>query len=236
MGDKTCRPGALLHFMTKGLQEWHVLDDPYDEVLFPNDDKVEPGMPNVSSYPFVTGAEQTVNEIMARIDPENKELKKRALLYMDLCKDVNAGFTALGLSRMLPSFLHFLLQKRVDRLMKIASMTVRDVQYAMFNLGMTADQLLNDGCPRAPEGPEPDPVIRRLKAVLTHPIGDYAVQPREATMVCSVTPVASHQALTLTFLSYAFRPPMELLWRTTWMVLAIPLVPPKTFPSEAPAW
>jgi all-trans-retinol 13,14-reductase len=28
---------------------------------------------------------------------------------------------------------------------------------------------------------EPDPVLRRVKAVLTHPIGDYAVQPREAT-------------------------------------------------------
>ena len=35
--------------------------------------------------------------------------------------------------------------------------------------------LLKD-CPKAPAGPEPDPVLRRVKAVLNHPIGDYAVQ------------------------------------------------------------
>jgi hypothetical protein len=67
--------------------------------------------------------------------------------------------------------------------MTYASMTVRDVQYAMFNLDYTPERLLKEGCPKAPAGPEPDPCIRRLKAVLTHPIGDYAVQPRDATMV-----------------------------------------------------
>jgi hypothetical protein len=67
--------------------------------------------------------------------------------------------------------------------MTYASMAVRDVQYAMFNLDYTPERLLKEGCPKAPAGPEPDPCIRRLKAVLTHPIGDYAVQPRDATMV-----------------------------------------------------
>lgn len=101
---------------------------------------------------------------------------------MELCKDINDGFTALGLSRVLPSWLHFLVQKRIDRLMTFASMTVRDVQNAVFNLGYTPEKLLSDGCPKAPESAEPDPSIRRIKAVLTHPIGDYAVQPRDATM------------------------------------------------------
>jgi hypothetical protein len=71
--------------------------------------------------------------------------------------------------------------------MTYASMTVRDVQYAMFNLDYTPERLLKEGCPKAPVGPEPDPCIRRLKAVLTHPIGDYAVQPRDATMVSAFT-------------------------------------------------
>ena len=35
MSKKTQRPGALLHFMTKGKQEWSQLEDPYDEVVFP---------------------------------------------------------------------------------------------------------------------------------------------------------------------------------------------------------
>ena len=59
-------------------------------------------------------------------------------------------------------------------------MTVRDVQHAVLNLGYSSEELLKN-CPKAPDGPEVDPSIRRMKAVLTHPIGDYAVQPREAT-------------------------------------------------------
>jgi hypothetical protein len=65
--------------------------------------------------------------------------------------------------------------------MTFAAMTVRDAQYAVFNLGYTHDQLLKH-CPKAPEGPDSDPAIRRLKAVTTHPIGDYAVKPRKATL------------------------------------------------------
>lgn len=182
MGDRTCRPGALMNFMTKSLQHWTPLDDPYDEVVFPQDANVKPGLPNKTSYNFVRGAERTVESIMENIDPNNEELKERALNYMDLCNDINDGFTALGLSRVLPKFLQFLVKARVDRLMKFASMTVRDVQYAMLNLGFTKEQLLAAGCPAAPDGSEPDPTLRRLKAVLTHPIGDYAVQPRDATM------------------------------------------------------
>jgi all-trans-retinol 13,14-reductase len=188
MGTKTTRPGALVHFMTGGLQEWSDLDDPYDEVNFPNDENVKPGLPNTSSYRFRTepnpcGKNATMDDIIASIDPANEELKKRVHVYVALCLEISDGFTALGISRVLPSWLHFLVNKRVERLYRIASMTVRDVQYAIFNLGYGPDQLLlASSCPKAPIGPEPDPCLRRLKAVLTHPIGDYAVQPREASM------------------------------------------------------
>jgi len=153
-----------MNFMTKGLQQWTPLKDPYDEVVFPQDSNVKPGLPNKSSYPFVRGSERTVDLILANIDPDNQDLRKAALAYMDLCDDIQSGFTALGISRVLPSCLQFLVRGRVDRLMTFAAMTVRDVQYAMFNLGLTKEQLLQDGCPRAPDGPEPDPSIRRLKA------------------------------------------------------------------------
>ena len=66
--------------------------------------------------------------------------------------------------------------------MKLASMTVRDVQYAILNLGYTEDMILEGGCPKAPEGPEKDSVLRRLKGVLCHPIGDYAVRSLKALM------------------------------------------------------
>ena len=182
MGKKTTRPGALLHFMTKGLQKWTPLQDPYDQVMFPEDDKVKEGRPNKSSYSFVTGAENTVNSILSQIDPQDVQLRHRAMIYVNLCGEINDGFTALGLSRILPKWLHWTIQDRIDRLMTFATMTVRNVQYAILNLGYTADDLIHRGCPTAPPGPEPDPSLRRLKAVLTHPIGDYAVQPREATM------------------------------------------------------
>jgi len=133
-------------------------------VVFPKDSNVKEGLPNSSSYPFVRGSEQTVDSVLARIDPENKQLRAAALAYMDLCDDINSGFTALGISRVLPSFLQFLVRARIDRLMTFAAMTVRDVQFAIFNLNYTKERLLRDGCPRAPDGPEPDPSIRRLKA------------------------------------------------------------------------
>lgn len=180
MSLPTHRAGALLKFMTKGQQEWKRLDDPYDEVFFPNDDNVAQGRPNYNSYEFNTGAENVISSLISRVDPNNEDLLKKCRTWMALCTLINEGFTALGWSRVIPFFLHFILRKRVDQLYKLASYTVRDVQYAIFNQGYSIEDLLQ-GCPKAPEGSEPDPVLRRIKGVLNHPIGDYAVQPRVAT-------------------------------------------------------
>ena len=170
MSLKTKRAGALLRFMTKGKQEWRRLDDPYDQIFFPNDNQVSPGLPNCTDYEFNTGAENVVRHVISRIDPGNEDLKKKCEIWMELCTVVNEDFTALGWSRVVPSFLHIFLRKRIDDLYKLASYTVRDVQYAIFNLGYSIEDLRKD-CPRAPAGPEPDPVLRRIKAVLNHPIG-----------------------------------------------------------------
>jgi NAD(P)-binding Rossmann-like domain len=40
MGLPTHRSGGLLRFMTRGKQEWKRLDDPYDQVFFPDDDNI----------------------------------------------------------------------------------------------------------------------------------------------------------------------------------------------------
>ena len=114
MSDKCKRPGALMDYMLKGAQHWSPLDDPYDTVLFPEDSMVKPGLPNASSYPFVTGLEATVDGILAQIDPNNPELKDRCMEYMKMCRSINNGFTALGLSRILPTWLNFLVKKRVE--------------------------------------------------------------------------------------------------------------------------
>ena len=80
------------------------------------------------------------------------------------------GFVALGISRLLPKWLQFLVREKVERLYKYSELTVRDAQHAVLSLGYSADELLKN-CPKAPAGDEVDPTIRRLKAVLTHPIG-----------------------------------------------------------------
>mmetsp|Transcript_17978 Transcript_17978/g.22003 ORF Transcript_17978/g.22003 Transcript_17978/m.22003 type:complete len:448 (+) Transcript_17978:63-1406(+) len=184
MSLPTHRAGALLNFMTRGKQKWTRLDDPYDQIFFPNDDNVAPGCPNFNNYEFNSGAKNVISSLILRIDPNNKEeLKKKCETWMELCVLVNEGFTALGISRVVPSFLHFLLRKPIIKLYKLAAYTVRDVQYAVFNLGYSIEDLLFKDCPKAPAGPELDPVLRRVKAVLSHPIGDYAVQPRVATFV-----------------------------------------------------
>lgn len=96
MGRATSRPGALLNFMTHGLQQWTPLQDPYDRVIFPADEQVEEGKPNCSEYSFWTGTDKTVKSILANIDPDNKQLEERAQEYMALCMRINDGFTALG--------------------------------------------------------------------------------------------------------------------------------------------
>ena len=180
MGLPTHRAGALLKFMSKGKQDWKRLDDPYDQIFFPRDDNVADGKPNFNDYEFNSGLDTVVESLIERVDPGNQDLKKQCDVWMELATVVNKGFTALGWTRIIPSFLHFFHRKEVNRLYKLASYSVRDVQYAIFNRGYSIDDLLKD-CPKAPEGPEPDPVLRRVKAVLNHPIGDYAVQPRVAT-------------------------------------------------------
>jgi len=184
MGQPTSRSGAIMDFASRGIQEWAALEDPYDEIVFPVDHNVKAGVPNHKTYPFVSGGNESVDQIMDRIEPGNELLRQRAKVYMDICKDIHVGFTALGISRILPNCLQFLVQGRIDRLMKYASLTVRDVQHAVLKLGYSQEQLLAEykKLPKAPEGADPDTSVQRLKAVLTHPIGDYAVQPREATM------------------------------------------------------
>ena len=155
----------------------HLKTEPYDEIVFPEDDSVKQGAPNNKAYPFVSGAEKTVDHLIDKIDPGNELLRKRARVYMDICKDIHAGFTALGISRVLPNCLQFLVKGKVDRLMKYASLTVRDVQHAVLKLGYSQEQLLAEyqNIPKAPEGPDPDPSVRRMKAVLTHPIGKFVL-------------------------------------------------------------
>jgi all-trans-retinol 13,14-reductase len=182
MSDPKKRAGAIMSFMSRDKQLWTPFPSavPYDEIVFPHDAYVKEGAPNEFSHKFYDGSSRTVDSVIDSIDPASSELKKRVKTFLDICLDVHNGFVALGISRLLPRWLQFLVKDQVERLYKYAALTVRDAQHAVIKLGYTAEDLLKN-CPKAPETNEEDPSIRRLKAVLTHPIGDYAVQPRDAT-------------------------------------------------------
>jgi len=181
MATPTKRAGAIMSFMSRGKQSFTPFptSTPYDEIVFPKDANVKDGAPNEFSHKFYDGVNRTVSSVIGSIDPSDNELKHRVDTFMDICLDVHNGFVALGIYRLLPSYLKFLMKDKVERLYKYGSMTVKDAQHAVLKLGYSKEELLKN-CPTAPEM-EDDPSIRRMTAVLTHPIGDYAVQPRDAT-------------------------------------------------------
>ena len=78
----------------------------------------------------------------SKVDPSGSrpELKERTKTFMDIYHQVHQGFVALGLSRILPTWLRFLVRSRADRLTKLGAMTVRDVLYAVVNLNYTANE------------------------------------------------------------------------------------------------
>lgn len=100
MSRKTSRPGAIMDYMTKGKQRFKQFEEPCDEIFFPDH----------SSYPFLDGKRKTTEALT-----EDEELQKRVTTYMDTYTDVHQGFVGLGLSRILPSWLQFLVKDRVDR-------------------------------------------------------------------------------------------------------------------------
>ena len=172
MSEKTSRPGAIMDFMTKGAQKFQQIPEPCDEIVFADH----------SSYPFMNGKAKTLEAIMDKLDRNNLTLNQHVKTYMDIYTDIHQGFVALGLSRILPRWLHFLVRSKLDKLKKYAALTVRDVQYAVFNLGYSKDLLLRS-CPHAPPHEKDHmPTRQRLKDIMSHPIGDYGTQPRDASM------------------------------------------------------
>ena len=106
-----------MDFMSQGKQLWTSFPStaPYDEIVFPHDAHTKEGAPNNWSHKFYDGAESTVHAITSSIDPENEELKSSVRNFFEICQDVHNGFVALGIYRVLPSYLKFLMKDKVDR-------------------------------------------------------------------------------------------------------------------------
>jgi phytoene dehydrogenase-like protein len=158
--------------MSMGRQHFQQFPEPYDEIVFADG----------KSYGFMNGRDKAIEKILSGF-VTGEELKEITRVYMEMYRDIHQGFVALGLSKVLPWWLQFLLKPKVDLLRRYAAFTVNDVQYAVFNLGYSKEQLLSQPCHRAlPSYANLDSMeLKRLKAILAHPVGDYGVQPRDAS-------------------------------------------------------
>lgn len=116
MSNNHARAGAIMDFMTHGTQKFTPFsnEEPYDEIVFPPDAFVKEGAPNHFSYNFFPGSARTVNAVTNNIDPSSEELKERTATFFDICREINSGFVALGMSRLLPTWLQFFVKDRVD--------------------------------------------------------------------------------------------------------------------------
>lgn len=117
MATPTKRAGAIMSFMSRGKQSFTPFptSTPYDEIVFPKDANVKDGAPNEFSHKFYDGVNRTVSSVIGSIDPSDNELKHRVDTFMDICLDVHNGFVALGIYRLLPSYLKFLMKDKVER-------------------------------------------------------------------------------------------------------------------------
>eukprot|EP00808_Paulinella_micropora_P004458 g35280.t1 len=186
MADPSTRPGAILDYMSLGKQKWTPLSDPYDMVIFPERSDVEPapGKPGYRQYPFYSGRESLVEMMASRVDPA---LAPRVKNWLSLCNDIHEGFTALFMQLAMPWPLSCLFDGPVRRLYDYGRVTVRQAMYLVLDQGYSKDEVLTEIRKAGPAGlkleAEPtDPSVLRACGVLCHPIGDYAVQPRQATM------------------------------------------------------
>lgn len=89
--------------MSMGTQHFRQFPEPYDEIFFPD------GM----SYGFMNGREATLQSVLSSITDE--ELRRRTRVYMEMYHEIHQDFVALGLSKVLPRWLRFLVQSKVDR-------------------------------------------------------------------------------------------------------------------------
>eukprot|EP00457_Paulinella_chromatophora_P001798 gb/GEZN01001800.1/.p1 GENE.gb/GEZN01001800.1/~~gb/GEZN01001800.1/.p1 ORF type:complete len:678 (-),score=70.35 gb/GEZN01001800.1/:694-2727(-) len=188
MADNTTRPGAIMDFMTDGKQKWTILDDPYDLVVFnkeKTDTPPQAGLPDYNEYPFNSGGARVVEMISERIDPS---LRPRVQQWLLLCNQIHCGFTALFLQLALPWPINLIFRGPVNRLYAFGRFTVKQAMHLVLERGWTAEQVLALGrkkqelvLPEA-EQESKNPSIVRAQGVLCHPIGDYAVQPAQATL------------------------------------------------------
>ncbi|XP_066932209.1 all-trans-retinol 13,14-reductase-like [Clytia hemisphaerica] len=183
MSMPTMRSGAVMKYLTEGQAKWHDLGDPYDCVVFPHDSKVDPGCPNNDAYNFLCRKDRLINEITQKINPNEPLVPQRLNAFLQFCRHARGTIVKMFFVRMLPRWVEKLLDFLTIPYYTYGKLTTQYVLSAMLEHGFTEEEVLaQKELPKEPKIDLPN-TWNRMKGVMVHPLGDYACQPSDSTVV-----------------------------------------------------
>ncbi|XP_046846234.1 all-trans-retinol 13,14-reductase-like isoform X2 [Xenia sp. Carnegie-2017] len=172
-----------MKFVTGGNSKWNDLGDPYDHLVLPYDPNVDPGCPNNDSYDFVCGKDRLIKKISAQINPQEPLVTKRLTDFLSFCHAARKTINNMWLVRMCPRWLEPFLHRFTEPYYKYGEITTGYVLNAMLEHGFSHEEVLaRKTLPEKPDVDLPN-TWKRLKGVMVHPLGDYACQPSDSTVI-----------------------------------------------------
>lgn len=183
MSLPTARSGAIMKYVTDGNAKWHDLGDPYDRVVLPHDPNVDEGCPNNDTYQFLCGKERLIGEISKQINPTEPAVPRRIRKFLDFCRKAQHSIVKMFIVRMTPRWFEPFLKWLTVSYYAFGRLTTSYVLSAFLEHEMPEDDVLNQK--KLPEQPAIplNNTWNRLKGVMVHPLGDYACQPSDSSVV-----------------------------------------------------
>jgi len=183
MSFDTARAGSMMKYITDGNAKWNDLGDPYDRLVLPFDGRVDKDCPNNDTYEFVCGKDRLVKEISKQINPKEPLVPARLEKFLEFCRHARNTIIKMFLVRMSPRILEPFLNFLMKPYYAYGKLTTGYCLSAMLEHGYTEEEVLAEKpLPKVAPG-ELSNTWRRLKGVMVHPLGDYACQPSDSTVV-----------------------------------------------------
>ncbi|XP_066919780.1 all-trans-retinol 13,14-reductase-like [Clytia hemisphaerica] len=183
MSLPTARSGAIMKYVTDGRAQWHDLGDPYDRVVFPHDPNVDDGCPNNDAYDFLCGKERLIGEITKQINPNEPAVPRRIRKFLNFCRYAQQSIIKMFIVRMTARWFEPFISFMTKAYYTYGKLSTTYVLSAFLEHEMDEKDVLNQTpLPDKPSVPLQN-TWNRLKGVMVHPLGDYACQPSDSTIV-----------------------------------------------------
>ena len=165
MSFDTARSGAIMKYLTNGNAKWNDLGDPYDRIVLPFDDRVDPGCPNNDTYDFLCGKERLIKEITKQINPKEPLVPKRLEKFLEFCLHARNTILKMFFVRMCPRWAEPLVNWMTHPYYKYGKLTTGYCLSAILEHGFTEEEVLREKpLPNKPSVDLPN-TWRRLKGM-----------------------------------------------------------------------